>query len=44
MLPLSANDAVISTAPNAPNPKLLTSPVSGNVDWFAWLLCELLAD
>ena len=44
LLPLSANDVVISTAPNAPNPKLLTSPVSGNVDWFAWLLCELLAD
>ena len=34
----------ISTAPNAPNPKLLTSPVSGKVDLFTWLLCELLAD
>ena len=31
-------------APNAPNPKLLTSPVSGKVDLFTWLLCELLAD
>ena len=34
----------ISTAPNAPNPKLLTSPVSGKVELFTWLLCELLAD
>lgn len=43
-LPLRANDVAISTAPNAPSPKLLTSPVSGKVDLFAWLLCELLED
>ena len=43
LLPLSANDVVISTAPNASNPKLLTSPVSGKVDLFTWLLCEFLA-
>lgn len=44
LLPLRANDVVISSAPNAPNPKLITSSVSGKVDLFTWLLCELLAD
>ena len=44
LLPLRANDVVISSAPNAPNPKPLTSSVSGKVDLFTWLLCELLVD
>ena len=44
LLPFKANEVVIITAPNAPSPKLLTSPVSGRVDLFACLLCELLDD
>ena len=45
LLPLSANDVVMSTAPNAPKPKLLTSPVFGRLDLLVvWLLCELLSD
>ena len=44
LLPLSANDVVMSTAPNAPKPKLLTSPVFGRLDLLVWFVCELLSD
>lgn len=34
----------MSTAPNAPSPKLLTSPILGRLDLLVWFVCELLSD